>query len=158
MSKWQIQQVAGLHDPATGALVGMLGANGTEYLFGTQAGGTAQPTLYNPAAVAITGGSATLSTARTSTLQSALTDGSGTPGNVTQNVMHGRAAFAAAASTVVVTNSQVAANSSVFVVLQTADATLTQILRATPAAGSFTVTGNAAATATTVFDYFVLQN
>lgn len=94
---------------------------------------------------------------RATSLQAALTDGSGTPGNVTQNVAHGRAAFAAAASTVVVTNSQVAANSTVLVSLGGADATLTSV-RVTTAAGSFTVTGNAAATGTTPFDYIVIQN
>ena len=32
MSKWLQQQVAGLHDPATGALVGLMGADGKEYM------------------------------------------------------------------------------------------------------------------------------
>ena len=125
---------------------------------------------YNPAAVAVTGGSVNATTVgattpstgsftslRSTSLQSALTDSSGTPGNVTQNVAHGRAAFPAAASSVVVTNSQVASTSSVFVQLGGTDATLTAV-RVTTAAGSFTVTGNAAATGVTPFDYLVVQN
>ena len=99
---------------------------------------------------------ATLAATRVTSLQAALTDGSGTPGNVTQAVMHGRAAFAAAASTVTVTNSTVAATSTVLVSLGGSDATLTSV-RVTTAAGSFTVTGNAAATGITPFDYVVVQ-
>jgi hypothetical protein len=94
----------------------------------------------------------------TGSFGAALTDGSGTPGNITQNgVTHGRAAFAAAGASVVVTNSLVAANSSVFVSLGGGDATLTSV-RVTPGAGTFTVTGNAAATGTVPFDYFVVLN
>lgn len=84
------------------------------------------------------------------------TDTSGTPGNATINTLSGRAAFAAAGSTVVVTNSTVTAASKVFVSLRGGDATLVSV-RVTPAAGSFTVTGNAAATATTIFDFFVVN-
>jgi hypothetical protein len=125
---------------------------------------------FNPAGVAITGGSlnstsvgatnqntGSFTSLRWQTLNVALTDGSGTPGNVTQNVSRGRAAFAAAASSVVVTNSQVSATSTILVSLGGADATLTSV-RVTAAAGSFTVTGNAAATAATPFDYVVIQN
>ena len=132
--------------------------------------GTFTDQRYNPAAVAVTGGSVNATTVgattpstgsftslRSTSLQSALADNSGTPGNVTQNVAHGRAAFPASASSVVVTNSQVAATSSVFVQLGGADATLTAV-RVTTAAGSFTVTGNAAATGVTPFSYIVVQN
>lgn len=125
---------------------------------------------FNPAAAALTGGTingtsvgattpstGSFTSLRSTSLQSVLTDGSGTPGNVTQNVSRGRAAFAAAGSTVVVTNSQVTANSTILVSLGGADATLTSV-RVTAAAGSFTVTGNAAATGTTPFDYLVIQN
>ena len=84
------------------------------------------------------------------------TDTSGTPGNTTINTLSGRAAFAAAGTTVVVTNSTVTAASKVFVSLRGGDATLTSV-RVTPAAGSFTVTGIAAATATTIFDFFVVN-
>lgn len=101
-------------------------------------------------------GASTLAATRITSLQSVKTDSSGTPGNVTNNAQHGRAAFAAAANTVVVTNSLVAATSSVFVQVGGADATLNSV-RVTCAAGSFTVTGNAAATAATPFDFFVVQ-
>lgn len=93
---------------------------------------------------------------RLDTLTVISTDSSGTPGNATNNNLSGRAAFAAAASTCVITNSKVTAASKVFVSLGSADATLTSV-RVTPAAGSFTVTGNAAATATTVFDFLVVN-
>jgi hypothetical protein len=92
------------------------------------------------------------------TLPLGYASGVGTPGNVTLNTASGRAAFAAAASTVVVTNSNVTATSKVLVMLEgAADGTLTQILRVTPAAGSFTVTGNAAATGNPVFSFVVFN-
>ena len=83
-------------------------------------------------------------------------DNSGAPGNTTINSMAGRAAFAAAASTVVITNSKVTANSEIFIQLRGArDATLTEARISAQGAGTFTVSGNAAATATTVFSFFV---
>ena len=114
-------------------------------------------TLNNMSVGATTPSTGSFTSTRATGLLSALTDGSGTPGAVTQNVMHGRAAFAAAGASVVVTNSLVAANSSVFVQLGGLDATLLMV-RVTPAAGSFTVTGNASATGITPFDYLVVQN
>lgn len=86
------------------------------------------------------------------------TDSSATPGNVTNNSPRGRVAIAAAASAVVVTNSTVTAQSTVIAVInQAADATLTQLLRVQTGAGSFTITGNANATATTVIDFVVIN-
>jgi hypothetical protein len=41
MSKYRLQQVAGLHDPATGALVGFMGADGKEYLIANAPGNSA---------------------------------------------------------------------------------------------------------------------
>lgn len=93
---------------------------------------------------------------RVNTLSVISADNSGTPGNATNNNLSGRAAFAAAATTCVITNSKVTASSKVFVQLLTNDATLKSCV-ALPAAGSFTVTGNAAATATTVFDFLVVN-
>ncbi len=84
-------------------------------------------------------------------------DTSGTPGNATIDLGAGRCAFAAAGTAVVVTNSLCTATSIVMVTLRTVDATL-KYVTATTAAGSFTVTGNAAATATTVFDWFLVRN
>src|SRR5439155_15020126 len=79
-------------------------------------------------------------------------DSSGTPGAATQHTTKGRVAIAAGASSVVVTNRNVNAASTVLAVISQAgaDGTLTQILRVTPGAGSFTITGNANATAATV--------
>lgn len=74
------------------------------------------------------------------------TDNSGSPGNTTINTPSGRASFAAAASTCVVTCSACTAISKVLVQLETQDTTLTSIITVVPAGGSFTVTGNVAAT------------
>ncbi len=81
-------------------------------------------------------------------------DSSGAPGNATVNKRHGVSAFAAGATTCVVTSNRVPAPPCIIhATLQTNDATLTQILSVVPnpTGGSFTVTGNAAATGTTNF-------
>jgi hypothetical protein len=87
------------------------------------------------------------------------TDSSGTPGNVTNNSPRGRAAFAAAGSSVVITNSSVTAQSTVLAQINqaAADTTCTVIVRVSVGAGTFTVFGIAAATATTVFDFVVVN-
>lgn len=102
-------------------------------------------------------GATTRSTGAFTALAVTRTDSSGTPGNVTNNNALGRAAFAAAGSSVVVTNSLVTANSEVFVNLITTDATLTSIRVTAIGAGSFTVTGNAAATAAATFSFLVVN-
>ena len=102
-------------------------------------------------------GTTTPNTVKSSNYQGVLTDNSGTPGNTTINTVRGRAAFAAAGSTVTVTSTLVTAASSIFVSLETTDATLLYLLTAIPAAGSFVVTGNAAATATTKFSFIVFN-
>lgn len=130
---------------ATGALT----ANGANVNHSLAPTGTGNVTLG-----AAGTGSTTLTRLNSLTVLSA--DTSGTPGNATINNLSGRAAFAAAGSTVVITNSTVTANSKVFVSLRAGDATLTTV-RVTPAAGSFTVTGNAAATAITIFDFLVVN-
>lgn len=167
MSDYDIQLVHGLHNRATGALVGFLGKDGKEYMLPVPAAFQAAGTMgiQNANAVAVTGGTingasigqTTPAAVKTSNLQATYTDSSGTPGNVTNNSPRGRAAFAAAASTITITNSLVTASSSIHLQMIGADATLTQILRVTPAAGSFTVTGNAAATAATSFDFLVIN-
>lgn len=81
----------------------------------------------------------------------------GAPGNATLNTPTGRSAIAAAAGTCVITNSLVSATSIVLVVLQTIDTTATGIKGVVPASGSFTLTVNAAATATTNFGWIVLN-
>lgn len=82
----------------------------------------------------------------------------GTPGNATLNVPMGRAAFAPTAATVTITNDLVGAGSVVDVQLEGApDATLTSVLAVTPGIGSFTVTGNAAATLAKTFNFKVFN-
>jgi hypothetical protein len=129
-----------------------------------------QPLIgYNPASIAETGGTmsgvtinncaigqTTPAAVKTSNLAAVYTDSSGTAGNVTNNSPRGRAAFAAAGTSVVVTSTLVTATSTIQVSLGGTDATLTSV-RVTPAAGSFTVTGNAAATAQTNFDFLVIN-
>jgi hypothetical protein len=86
-------------------------------------------------------------------------DTSGAPGNATNNNPRGRCAIAAAASAVTITNSLVVATSTVLAVINQAanDTTLTSIQRVQTAAGSFVITGNAAATAAVVVDWVVLN-
>ena len=109
---------------------------------------------YNPASVAITGGTingatigqTTPAAVKTSNLQMVFADSTATPGNVTNNSPRGKVSFAAAASTIVVTNSLVALTSSVIADMNAIDGALNAIISCKAAAGSFTITGNAAAT------------
>lgn len=150
---------------AAGVPVGVVGTDGKEYLFSTVPNATPATAQPSQASIAITGGTingasigATApSTVKTTGLQAAVfTDISGSPGNGTSSGTRGRAAFAAASATITVTSTLVTATSSVFVQIGGADATLTTA-RVTPGAGAFTVTGNAAATAATPFDFFVVN-
>lgn len=88
----------------------------------------------------------------------AFTDASGTPGAATINTARGRVAFAAGVATVVVTNSLVTATSMVIATLRAPDTGLTSILRVLPAAGSFTITANAASTGTAAQADFLVIN
>lgn len=67
------------------------------------------------------------------------------------------AVIAAGASTVVVSDAAITANSKAFAIVAqaAADGTLTQIVRASCAAGAVTITGNAAATANTVVSILI---
>lgn len=76
------------------------------------------------------------------------TDISGTPGNGTILLPLGKFAIAAAASAATITYAPCTANSFVFCQVITADATLKSV-SVQPGAGSFVVTGNAAATGNT---------
>lgn len=78
----------------------------------------------------------------------------GTTGAQTINKSAGSVNFAAAASSLVVTNSLVTATSNIIATVQTNDGTLKTVL-AVPAAGSFTLFGNAAATAETRVAFLV---
>lgn len=81
-----------------------------------------------------------------------------TTGAATANAMSGTAAIAAAGVSVVITNSMVDANSKVMAVVAqaVADVSLLRVERVVCAAGSFTIYGTAAATATTFIDWVVL--
>lgn len=83
-----------------------------------------------------------------------------TVGAQTIAATRGFAAIAIGASSVVITNPYVDVTSTVqAIVAQTAaDATLTSVVRVVPAAGSFTIFGNANATAATVVSWEVINN
>lgn len=81
---------------------------------------------------------------------------SGTTGAQTINKVSGSVNFAAAATTLTVTNSLVTANSLVFCTILTNDGTAT-IKNVVPTAGSFTITLAAAATAETRVGFFVIN-
>jgi hypothetical protein len=83
-------------------------------------------------------------------------DSSSAPGAVTQTLRKGRVGIAAGQQAVVVSNANVRATSLVFVQVLGADATL-QTARVTQGVGSFTVTGNAAATANTAINYEIVD-
>jgi len=80
----------------------------------------------------------------------------GTTGAQTINKISGTVNFAAAATSLVVTNSLVSTTSLVFAVVRTNDATAT-IKNVVPAAGSFTITLDAAATAETSVGFYVIN-
>lgn len=80
----------------------------------------------------------------------------GTTGAQTINKPAGTVNFAAGASTLVVTNSLVTANSFVYCTIRTGDATAL-IKNVVPVSGSFTITLNAAATAETSVAFLVVN-
>jgi hypothetical protein len=85
-------------------------------------------------------------------------DDSATPGNVTNHKARGRVGLALGASTIVVTSSLVTAASTVICQLRSTDGVATDIRTVTPAAGSFTITFNAAATGAGVTVDFIVVN
>ena len=80
----------------------------------------------------------------------------GTNGAQTINKPSGTVNFAAAATSLVVTNSLCTTNSIVFAVVRTNDSTAV-IKNVVPAAGSFTITLSAAATAATSVGFFIIN-
>lgn len=82
-----------------------------------------------------------------------------TAGAVTQNTVQGRAAVAATAASVVVTNSLVDASSKIVANISqaAADTTALTVTRIVPAAGSFTIYVTAAATAITYVDWVIVN-
>jgi hypothetical protein len=81
---------------------------------------------------------------------------SGTTGNQTINKASGTVNIAAAGTSITVTNSLVTTSSIVFATIRTNDATAV-IKNVVPAAGSFTINLNAAATAETSIGFFVIN-
>jgi hypothetical protein len=81
----------------------------------------------------------------------------GTVGAVAISKPAGRAIIALGAASVVVTNTLVTANSIVFAQLAAVDATLTFIKAVVAGAGSFTITGNANATANCPVNFLVIN-
>ena len=81
-----------------------------------------------------------------------------TSGAVTVNILRGRAAMAAGASTLVITCPACTSSSIVFaqVAQATADGTFTSVLRCTPNNGSFQINGPALATAATQISWLVV--
>lgn len=81
-----------------------------------------------------------------------------TTGAVTANVTSGTVAIAAGASSVVVTNNLVDANTKITAVVAqaAADGTLLRVERIVAAAGSFTIYGTANATATTFISWSLI--
>lgn len=82
-----------------------------------------------------------------------------TAGALTNNSTNGVVAFAAAATSLVVTNSLVDANSKIFAVINqvAADTTFTFVARIVPAAGSFTIFANAGATAAVLVSWMLIN-
>lgn len=87
----------------------------------------------------------------------AYADSSAAPGAAVINKPSGRAAIAVGAASVVITSDKCRATSMVSVSLETNDATLTSVKSVIPADGSFTVTGNAAATAAVKFSFNIIN-
>lgn len=85
-------------------------------------------------------------------------DTTATPGAATINKIAGRVRFAAAASALVVTNSNVFATSIIIPVIEGAfDATATRVQVSAQANGSFTLTLNAAATAPLTVSFVIIN-
>lgn len=91
-------------------------------------------------------------------LASTATANTSTAGALTQNTYSGLATIAIGASSVVITNNLVSAQSVVYAVVSqaAADATLLRVERVVCANGSFTIYGTAAATAATTVAWSIV--
>jgi hypothetical protein len=110
-----------------------------------------------PAAIGSTtpaAGTFTTLTANTDFVLSKTITAGGVTGNQTINKSSGTVNFAAAASSLTVTNSLVSANSIIIATIGTNDATMTSV-QAVAGAGSFVIYANAAATAETRVNFIV---
>jgi hypothetical protein len=95
MSKWFIENVAGLHDPVTGELVGFLGLDGREYLI---TAGLGRPDGTTPGARSLTLTSATAQNTPGTTLTNPLIQATGNVNNFTQAAVQNRSTGTAASS------------------------------------------------------------
>ena len=88
----------------------------------------------------------------------ATSGGTITTGAQTQNTWSGSASCAIGAASVVITNSNIVANTRVWAVVSqaAADATALRVERVVPAAGSVTIYLTAAATAATLVDWAII--
>ena len=103
------------------------------------------------------GGSSLLALRKDGQIQVAQTvTGGGTTGNQTINKAAGTVNFAAAASSLTVTNSLVTTSSTIYCAVRTNDTTAT-IKNVVPGSGSFVITLNAAATAETSVGFLVIN-
>jgi hypothetical protein len=84
-------------------------------------------------------------------------DSTGTPGNATLNTGSGKSAIALGAATVVITNSRAKISSHVLLTAINRDVTCLALVNSVNAAGSFTVTCAANATATTRFHWLLIE-
>lgn len=176
LKKYTIQALC---DDSTGALVGFIAANGKEYVINVSlltSSNQSKP-IIDPAAVAFTNGNidgVTLGLTTPVVLMgydhnvATFQDISGTPGSGNIGLgsggnglatVRGRAAFAAGTNSVVVNagTSFTTQNSAVLTQLRSNDATLKNITVTTALGGNITFTGDANATATTVFDFVIYQ-
>jgi hypothetical protein len=112
--------------------------------------------VYGPGVIQDTGGATFVQhfDGRQLSSGTASNDTSGTPGNATLNTPLGRSALALGASAVTITNSLVVAGQLVDVIPEDIDTTALRF-KVVPAAGSFTVTWNAIATAALKFRWKV---
>lgn len=85
------------------------------------------------------------------------TDSSGTPGAATINKPSGQSSIAAAAASVVITNSIVSSTSIIFAVLQTSDTVCVSIKSVVPGSGTFTINTNGTCNATTNVGWVVFN-
>lgn len=84
-------------------------------------------------------------------------DSTGAPGSATLHTGSGRSAFAAGAATVTITNNRATSTSQILVTPIDRDTTCTDLVNTVNAAGSFTITCLAAATATTKFQWLLIE-
>lgn len=109
---------------------------------------------YSGGFTAFTGSMAALQLTIYGGLRMAYSDTTANPGAAIINKPAGRVKLAAGQTTLVVTSSYAFVTSIIRLVIETADATFTRCIPI-PAAGSFTITGNAAATAAVTISYTI---